>query len=118
MRAFHKLSSYKLYYSDLSLLEALWKIVKVNRGTKEELARIEEGVRAIRETMNYAPIDEGAVKIAAHMYRLGHRDLIDDLLYAIALSSNLRLLTVDEELARFVRKHGLSVDAIMTPEAL
>jgi len=118
MRVFHKLASYELYYNDVSILEALWKIVKVIEGTEEQLLRIGEGIRAIRETMKYALIDEEAIKNAIYMYRLGHKDVVDNLLYSIAASKKLKLLTVDSDLVKFIEKHGLAKDNIVTPEEL
>ena len=118
MRAFHKLGPYELYYNDISILEALWKIVKVVRGSEEEFSRIREGIIAIRETLNYVPLDEKAVENAMRMYKLGHRDMIDNLLYSIAMSKGLRLLTVDEDLVSFVEKRNLARDRIIMPEEL
>lgn len=118
MRAFQKLGFYELYYSEISILEALWKIVKVVKGVEEELSRIEEGIRAIRESMRHASVNGEAVKNAIHMYKLGHRDMVDNLLYSIAVSNKLKLLTVDEDLVGFVKKHGLVREYIVTPEEL
>ena len=118
MKAFQKLKSCELYYSDISVLEALWKIVKVIKGSEEELSRIEEGIKAMRETMKHASIDEQAIKSAMQMCRLGHRDMIDNLLYSIATSKNLRLLTVDEDLINFIKRHGFAENNIITPEEL
>ncbi len=118
MRAFQRLGSYELYYNDISILEALWKIVKVIKGTRKELQRIKEGVIAIKETMKYAPINEEVVEKAIHMYKLGHKDMIDNLLYSTAIVNKLKLLTVDRELVEFVEKHNLARDAIITPEEL
>ena len=118
MRAFHKLSSYELYYNDVSILEALWKIVKIVEGAEEQLLRIGEGIRAIRETVKYASIDEEAIKNAIYMYKLGHKDMVDNLLYSIAVSKKLKLLTVDSDLIKFIEKHGLPKDNIVMPEEL
>lgn len=118
MKAFQKLDSYELYYNDVSILEALWKIIKVIEGTEEQLSRIEEGIRAIRSTMKHALLDEEAVKNAIQMYKLGHRDIIDNLLYSIATTKKLKLLTVDDDLVKFIKKHGLAKHSIITPEEL
>ncbi|MMZ71798.1 hypothetical protein D1872_354100 [compost metagenome] len=68
--------------------------------------------------MNHAPIDGKAVENAVYMYKLGHRDLVDNLLYSIALSRGLRLLTVDGELEAFIEEHGLPRQALATPEEI
>jgi predicted nucleic acid-binding protein len=118
MNAFRKLKSYTLYYNDISLLEALWKIVKVIEGRDEEIERIKEGVLALRNTVNYVSIDDEAVKYAIKMYKLKHRDMVDNLLYALSVTNNLKLLTVDNELTKFIEKHGLPKKNIITPEEL
>ena len=118
MEAFHRLHAHTLYYSDLSILEALWKIVKTIRGLREEIDRIVEGVEAIRRTMEHAPVSGKAVEQAIKMYKLGHRDIIDNLLYSIAASGDMKLLTVDEELVRFIEEHSLPRKYIVTPEEI
>lgn len=92
--------------------------MKIIKGTREELLRIKEGITAIRETMKYSPIDEKAIESAIRMYRLGHKDMIDNLLYSIAVSNKLRLLTVDEDLMKFIEKRNLIKDSIVMPEEL
>lgn len=71
MMAFQKLGSYELCYSEISILEALWKIVKTIKGVEEELSRIEEGITAIRETMRHVPINSEAVENVIHVYKPG-----------------------------------------------
>ncbi len=118
MDSFKKLGRYSLYYNDISILEALWKIVKTIDGSEEKLVRIMEGIRAIRNTMNNVAIDEEAVRMAIAIYNLGHRDIIDNLLYSLARRNRLKLLTVDKELIRFIDKQGLPREAIVTPDEL
>ncbi|MCD6509714.1 MAG: PIN domain-containing protein [Thermoprotei archaeon] len=118
MSAFQKLYAHTLYYNDISILEALWKIVKVIKGEESEIKRILEGIIAIRNTMEYAPISEKAIENSINMYKLGHRDMIDNLLYSIALSEGLRLLTVDKELINFIEEHGFPKQYILTLEEL
>ena len=118
MNTFQRLYAHTLYYNDISILEALWKIVKVIKGERSEIKRILEGVIAIRNTMEYAPISEKAIENSINMCKLGHRDMVDNLLYSIALSEGLRLLTVDKELINFIEKHGLPKQYILTPKEL
>jgi len=118
MKVFKKLGEYELYYNDLSILEALWKIVKKIKGTKEEIQRITEGIKAINDTMKHANINEKAVRNAIKMYQLGHRDLIDNLLYSTALYNKIKLLTIDIKLIQFIEKHNLPKHAIIAPEEI
>ncbi|MCC6030926.1 MAG: PIN domain nuclease [Desulfurococcales archaeon] len=99
-----KLRRYYLYYSDLSLLEALWKISKIVK--KENLEIIIEGIRLIKKDLYHIRLDERAIEIAINLYMLGHKDLIDDLLYGIAISQDLMFLSIDRSLESFIKEHG------------
>lgn len=113
--ALHRLRGYELYYSELSLLEALWKIVKVV--SFDRIGTVLEGLALLRRDLRLVQVDEKAVRIALELYRLGHRDLIDNLLYGISLSQNLRFLTIDRELIDFVKSHGYP-DTFISPAEL
>jgi predicted nucleic acid-binding protein len=108
----HKLRDYELYYSELSLLEALWKIVKVVSFDKLDI--VLEGLTLIRRDLRLAQVDEKAVRAALELYKLGHRDLIDNLLYGISLSQNLKFLTIDRELVSFVKSNNYP-DTFISP---
>ena len=49
---------------------------------------------------------------------LGHKDLIDNLLYAAAVVFGVKFLMVDKDLANFVSQTGLPSEHIMFPEEL
>jgi len=115
MDVFPKLRNYIIYYNEIGIIEALWRIVKVV-GNKGDLKVVLDGIDAIRNTFEYAYIDSEAVENAVKMYRLGHRDMIDNVLYSIALSEDLKLLTIDNELIRFIEGHGLPRENIVRPE--
>ena len=72
---------------------------------------------AIRETMKQTSIGGEAVENAIYMCKLGHRGMVDNLLYSVAKSENLKLPTVDENLLEFVKKHNLAKNTT-TPEEL
>ncbi len=119
MKALPKLAGHELYYSEISLLEALWKIVKVLKSRPaEDIERVIEGVRAIRDSMLHAPVTAEAVEQAIRMYLMGHRDMVDNLLYSIALANNLTLLTIDDTLVDFIHRHKLPEEHVITPEEL
>jgi len=115
MEALPRLRGHELYYSELSVLEALWKIVKVVSPNGVEV--VLRGLSEVRSHMRRAEVDEGAVKAALELYRLGHRDLIDDLLYGTALSHGFKLLTIDRTLTDFVRGKGYP-DVFIGPDEL
>ena len=119
MAVLPRLTSYELYYSELSILEALWKIVKALKNRpSSDVERVVEGVEAIRESMRHAPLTGKAVEQAVKMYMLGHKDMVDNLLYSTALANGLTLLTVDEKLVRFVEEKRLPRNNLATPEEL
>ncbi len=118
MDTFQKLDKYVLYYNDVSILEALWKIVKKINGSEEEIMRIIEGIKAIRNTMNIIIINKESIKETISMYNLGHKDIVDNLLYSLAKANKLKLLTVDRELIKFIDKHKFQGENIITPEKI
>jgi predicted nucleic acid-binding protein len=104
MYSLPKLRGAELFYSELSILEAMWKAVKIVK--KEDFGVILEGLRLIRRDLKIARVDDKAVDLALSFYLMGHRDLVDNLLYGIAASQNMKFLTMDEALKRFVKEHG------------
>lgn len=116
--AYPRLREHELHYSDLSILEAMWKIIKRIRGTDEEVRRVAEGVEAMRSSMRSVAVDGESLQLAVRMYILGHKDMIDNLLYSVSLTQGLRLLTVDEELMKFIKREELPAHPIMLPEEL
>jgi predicted nucleic acid-binding protein len=104
MYSLPKLRGAELFYSELSILEAMWKAVKIVK--KEDFGVILEGLRLIKRDLKIARVDDKAVDLALSFYLMGHRDLVDNLLYGIAASQNMKFLTMDEALKRFVKEHG------------
>ncbi len=100
------LTHHEVYYSDLSLLEAMWKIAKVVK-KDENIEVIVEGVKLLEKTFKHRKIDANSIEIALKMRLEGHEDLIDNMLYGLALSNNMMFLTVDKELEEFVKKRGM-----------
>jgi hypothetical protein len=68
--------------------------------------------------MIHAPVNADSVANAIPMYKLDHRNLIDNILYSIALTRNLVFLTDDNELVNFIEENGFRRDIIMLPEEL
>jgi len=102
----------KVCYIEASVLEALWKVLKVV--PPERIGRVEEGIRAIANTYKLVnPPPEAYVK-AYELYHHGHKDYIDDLLYATSRELDIPLLTIDRPFIRFLRERGFPVDNVMT----
>jgi PIN domain nuclease of toxin-antitoxin system len=124
MNCIEKLRDYEVYYSELSILEALWKITKKirelssgqNYNRNDIVEIVVNGIRAIRRDLNRAEIAEEAVKEAIKLYMLGHRDLIDNILYGItATQEDMKFLTIDESLKAFIKSRNLRSDVFIEP---
>jgi predicted nucleic-acid-binding protein len=123
MNCIEKLRDYEVYYSELSILEALWKITKKirelssgqNYNRNDIVEIVVNGIRAIRRDLNRAEIAEEAVKEAIKLYMLGHRDLIDNILYGIAATrEDMKFLTIDESLKAFIKSRNLRSDVFIS----
>jgi predicted nucleic acid-binding protein len=123
MNCIEKLRDYEVYYSELSILEALWKITKKirelssgqNYNRNDIVEIVVNGIRAIRRDLNRAEITEDVVKEAIKLYMLGHRDLIDNILYSIAATrEDMKFLTIDESLKAFIKSRNLRSDVFIS----
>jgi PIN domain nuclease of toxin-antitoxin system len=59
-----------------------------------------------------------AIKLAFKLRMLGHRDNIDNLLYATSAVNGMQLLTMDEDLKNFLSKNSFNVDSLINHENL
>ncbi len=109
----------KLFYSDLSLLECSWMAIKqIKKGNYQD-AIYRKGLLSITKTGYYdmVPTDANDYLVALRFYQNGHTDMIDNLLYATALSNQCQFLTIDEQLGRFIKAKKYE-NIILTPKGL
>ncbi|MGB9805231.1 MAG: PIN domain-containing protein [Thermoproteota archaeon] len=109
----------ELYYSRFSILESLWIVAKLAKNNAFDADRFSQGLRSILEGGRYKGIEENS-KVFEEAIRLriiGHRDMIDNVLYSTSLHFNLKLLTLDDELKEFVRKNKLN-DVLISPNQI
>ncbi|MEM2093643.1 MAG: hypothetical protein QXE16_05110, partial [Candidatus Bathyarchaeia archaeon] len=81
---------------------------------------IDIAIRSLIESGFYkwlTPTSE-AVKLAFKLRTLGHRDNIDNLLYATSAENNMLLLTMDEDFKNFLSKNNFKVDNLINHESL
>ena len=102
-----RLKGHELHYSDFSILECLWVINSLKRKGKFDRETFETGIRSILECYNRAEIDDEAILEAFRIYEMGHRDIIDCLLYSTALRANMRFASLDGELKKFIKNNNL-----------
>ncbi len=103
-----RLKNKELYYSDFSILECLWVVSSLKKKGKFDRDSFESGIKSIFEFYSRADVNAEIVLKAFEMYELGHKDMIDCLLYSTVLCNNMKFASLDKELRRFVKDNNLS----------
>ena len=98
---------YELYYSDFSILECLWVVNSLKRKGKFDRDSFETGIRCIFECYAKAEINAEIILRAFEIYEMSHKDIIDCILYSIALSYNMKFASIDSELKKFIKNNNL-----------
>ena len=77
-----------------------------------------EALKSVMDSGRYGRSEEDfqIFKRAHELWGLGHRDMIDDILYAHSAAKGMKLLTVDSKLRSFVREHGLEDTTVFPSE--
>jgi len=111
----------QLHYSSFNILECLWQLARTGREEASSLEPTKLGLRSIIEGRRYIKTSEDSrlFNEALGLYRMGHRDMIDNILYAVSLHGSFRFLTVDNTLQEFITSKGpentlIHVDQIPT----
>ncbi len=102
-----KLRDCELYYSDFSILECLWVVSSLKKKGQFNHETFETGIRSMFEWYARAEINAEVFLKAFEIYEMGHRDIIDCILYSIALSNNMKFASLDDELKGFVKNNDL-----------
>ncbi len=102
-----RLRGHDLYYSEVSILECLWIAASLKRRGKFKSDVFELGLQSIFEGYRRAEMNSEISVNALRLYMMGHNDLIDCLLYSIALHYGMRFASLDEELKEFVTSKNL-----------
>ncbi len=102
-------SSNEVYYTDLNLYEATLIAAKRIRGNNFDSKRYREGVNSIvlGGVFNKALLQPDAYNKALDYWIMGHRDLVDNLLYAISIQNELKFLTLEKRLKNFIEDNEL-----------
>jgi len=113
----------KVKFHCLSVIwvEIIGKICREKERLRKNIDNvIDIAVKSLLESGFYkwlAPTSE-TVKLAFKLRTLGHRDNIDNLLYAASVESNMLLLTMDEDFKKFLSKNSFNVDNLINHESL
>ena len=106
-----------VYYLEIALLEAMWKVLKIVDRAKLERVRL--GIEAVRNTYRVLEPPPEAYIDAIRIYDEGHRDYIDALHYATAKALGIPWLTLDNRFIEFLKSRSYPVESIiLTPRDL
>ena len=105
----------RVYYLEVGILEAMWKVLKLV--PPHMIDRVRLGIEAIKNTYHLLEPRVDAYVEAITIYRKGHHDYIDALHYTSAKMEGMIFLTIDYEFRDFLKKHGYQVENIViTPK--
>ncbi len=110
----------EIHYSQFSILESLWVTIKLTGKMETPPEAVRTGLRSIIESGAYKQVKEDSEVFieALQLYLKGHRDLIDNILYANSLHHNMKLLTLDNELKSFIENKKLKNTIITADDIL
>ena len=97
-------------------VEVVGKVCREARKSGVEISDIvDTAIKSLLESGVYEWLvpTADAVKLAFKLRLAGHKDVIDNLLYATSITRNMTFLTMDEALKDFLAKHGFSVRNLM-----
>ena len=103
------------YCLNQSLVEVLGKVARSLRRENRVLSIVELGLRSLLESETYRwinPTVQAFLK-ALELRVKGHRDMIDNMLYATALTNNMYLLSKDDTLLRFLKANNYATNFIV-----
>ena len=107
-----------LYYSPVSFIEIVAKVARetVRRRVGLKPDELANTIEIIQDSHYMKPLnpDAQAYALAYKMRLLGHKDMIDNLLYAIASIKGLVFISMDQTLRNFVQHHKIAQARIMT----
>ena len=106
----------EIHYSRFSILESLWVVARLIKTF--DIGSFRLGLRSILESGRYKEVSENyeTFNEALNLYMLGHKDMIDNILYANSVHLDLKLLTLDNELKDFIHNKGLKDNIISSDQ--
>ncbi len=112
----------KFYCLSVVWVEVIGKICRESRRLNiDDLGEIlDMALKSLLESGFYEWIQPSseAVKLAFKLRMLGHRDNIDNLLYATSIVNKMIFLTMDRELISFLSGHGYGTENLMNHKQL
>jgi len=111
----------KFYCLSVTWIEIIGKVHRMVEKYKVDVKDIiDSAVKSLLESGFYEWITPSsqAVLMAFKLRMLGHRDNIDNLLYASSLENKMIFLTMDKNLVEFLKEHGYSIENVMDHQKL
>jgi len=107
----------EIWYSRFAILESLWMADRLVRVGKLDEVVFEQGLQSIVTGGTYLAANGGPEVFmeAFELWKMGHMDMIDDILYATSASLGVRFLTVDSKLRGSLRSRKLK-DILLLPD--
>ena len=106
----------RFYCLSVVWIEVIDKVCREARKSGLEITNVaNKAIRSLLESGVYEWINPmpGAIKLAFKLHLAGHKDVIDNLLYATSITRNMVFLTMDKALKDFLIKHGFNVENLM-----
>lgn len=97
-----KLNGHELYYSGVSILECLWIAISLKKKGEFKHDIYMSGMQSIFEGYKKAEVKAEISLKALELYELGHKDIIDCILYSTALYYNMKFASLDKDLKKFI----------------
>ncbi|MCX8182431.1 MAG: hypothetical protein N3D12_04875 [Candidatus Methanomethyliaceae archaeon] len=111
----------RFYCLSVIWVEIIGKVCKEKEKSGENVGKIINlAIRSLMESGFYewlTPSPE-AIRLAFELRMLGHRDNIDNLLYATSLDKRFFLLTMDVDLERFLERNNFKTDNLIDHKEL
>ena len=111
----------RFYCLSVVWIEVIGKVCREARKLGVEVGDVVDlAIRSLLESgvYNWVSPTPDAIRLAFRLRLIGHRDIIDNLLYATSITRDMIFLTTDEALRAFLIRHGLGVENLMDHEQL
>jgi len=111
----------RFYCLSVVWVEVIGKVCRQARKTGIEVSNmVDTAVKSLADSGVYEWIEPlpDAVKLAFKLRLAGHKDIIDNLLYATSIVRDMILLTMDKQLKNFLVKHGFNSENLMDHQQL
>ena len=110
------------YMVEIQLVEIAGKLARLaarpGPGREDVLGTLEAGYQRLARELGILHLDPGVLRLAAELRLQDHRDMFDNLLYALAKKRNMLLPTIDEAFRSFLEEHGHDTGILVDHHAL